>query len=120
MMNQEDATERHPIAFCDPAAVSSGVILFDKVGHHARRQRLVGLIPSVFLRVENALTIHHPAHVSGTMIAQDEWRVLWGRTQSLVDPVHGVKEIRQLGWWNTFEDRSRLPVRALIQIRKVI
>src|SRR5439155_290127 len=67
-------------ALGDPAALARRIEVLDEPGDDPGHQRLEALVPAVFLGVERAVPLHHPAQVAGTMFAQQDLRIFFFST----------------------------------------
>lgn len=104
VVDEEDAAEGDSVALSDPAAVALGLILIDEIGGDAGDECFHGFIPAVFLRVESAVTLDDPAHVSGAMIAQDVRGSCGLGGEGFFDGAHGVKQVVAPGRRNALEN----------------
>src|SRR5258705_7819907 len=74
-LHQEDGSYDLAILLRDPAALPLRNEILDELGGDFCDQRLEALVIPVFLRIEDAMPMHHPTHVAGLMRPQ-EIRVL--------------------------------------------
>src|SRR5439155_26087059 len=80
LLDDEHRADALATAFCDPAALARRIEVLDEPGDDPGHQRLEALVPAVFLGVERAVPLHHPAQVAGTMLAQQDLRRLFFST----------------------------------------
>ncbi len=69
--HEEDRADDFAIQLSDPAALAFRIIRLDETCHDLGNQSLEALVPTIFLRVQHAVAVHHPAQVAGLVRAQD-------------------------------------------------
>jgi hypothetical protein len=65
--HQENASGDPAIPFRDPAPLPLRIEVPDEGGGNLRDERLEGLVPSVFLRIEQPLPVRDPADLANTV-----------------------------------------------------
>jgi hypothetical protein len=83
----------------------------NEVGSYARNKSLETLVPSVFLPVQNPVSLNHPTHVHDAMPAQRVSPcVSRRRTEQSLDTVHRPHQICALLRGETIQDSANLRV----------
>src|SRR5437016_7513375 len=80
LLDDEHRADALAAALGDPAALARRIEVLDEPGDDPGHQRLEALVPAVFLGVERAVPLHHPAQVAGTMFAQQDLRIFFFST----------------------------------------
>src|SRR5262249_42179017 len=93
MLHQEDRADDLALLLRDPTALASRIEALEEVGHDARREGFVFVVPTVFARVEDRLARHDEAHVAGLVIAEnDRRRRAWRRPERTLDVAHRLDD----------------------------
>jgi hypothetical protein len=75
VFHQENTADRFVIPFGNPATFAARVKMIHEIGYAARHQCLEALLPAVFLRIESAVPLDYPTHVSWPVRTQNK---RWG------------------------------------------
>ena len=83
----------------DPTAFPFRVIILDELGDNFSHEGFEALIPSILLRIEHTVAVHHPAHVAGLMRPKNVRRPGFRRgprAQQALDGMHGSNQLALL------------------------
>src|SRR5439155_2499437 len=87
--NEKNRTNVVTVALGDPAALALRIEVLEELRGDLRDQRLERVVPTIFLRIERAVTRDDPADVAGMVIAQPVAR---GRARRRCQVTRAVKE----------------------------
>src|SRR5581483_7966614 len=72
LFDEEHRSDDFTAAFGHPAALALRIEVLDERRHDRRDQRLEPFVVAVFVRIENAVAMNHPAHIARPVRPEDE------------------------------------------------
>src|SRR5579884_552659 len=89
----KDGANNFSIHLRDPAAFSFRIVIIDEIRHDLGDKRLKMLVPAILLRVEDAMPVGNPAHVSRLVWTENKgFRKLKAFRKQAFDRLHGFQK----------------------------
>src|SRR5580692_11992024 len=117
MLDQKNVAHILTVDLGYPAALPVGIEVGDKSIHDACNEGFEGVVPSVLLRIANALPIDNPSHIADTVRPQDERRpVAIDFHENALDALHAMNKFRSSRRGQVLENRVSLILGKSIEL----